>query len=125
MRTITLVASLALLVICMVSMFAVAEQNPLGVADSYRVSFVDNIRVADTLLPKGDYEIRHVMEGQNHIMVFHQLGARKPVDVRAKCTLVPLPSKATENQKIYTLNAANERVLTELVFRGDKAKHVF
>jgi hypothetical protein len=65
------------------------------------------------------------MEGQDHIMVFHQIGARKPVEVRAKCTLVPLAEKAKGDQKIYLTNAANEWVLQELIFKGDSAKHVF
>ena len=112
-------------VLIVVSTIAVAEQNQFGVADTYRVSFPEKVRVADTVLPQGNYEIRHVMEGQNHIMVFRQLGTKKPVEVRAKCTLVPLEAKAADNQKIYTLNADNERVLRELVFKGDKAKHVF
>lgn len=103
---------------------AVAE-NQLGIADSYRISFSEKVRVADTLLPKGNYEVRHVMEGQDHIMVFRQLGTKKPVEVRAKCTLVPLSVKADDDQKVYILNAANERVLHELVFKGDHAKHVF
>lgn len=103
---------------------AVAE-NQLGIADSYRINFSEKVRVADTLLPKGNYEIRHVREGQDHIMVFRQLGTKKPVEVRAKCTLVPLNVKADDDQKIYILNAANERVLRELVFKGDHAKHVF
>ena len=125
MRQIRLAGLLTLLFILVASWFAVAGENALGVADSYRISFSEKVWVADTLLPKGDYEIRHVMEGQNHIMVFHQLGTKTPAEVRAKCTLVPLGAKATENQRIFTLNAANERVLTELVFRGDTAKHVF
>jgi hypothetical protein len=108
-----------------VSLFAVAGQNSTGVADTYRVNFSEKTRVADTVLPKGDYEILHVMEGQNHIMVFHQLGTKKPAEVRAKCTLVPLEAKADADQKIYTVDAANERVLQELIFKGDKVKHVF
>jgi hypothetical protein len=111
--------------VLIVSMVAVAGQNQLGVADTYRVSFTEKVWVADTVLPQGNYEIRHVMEGQNHIMVFRQLGTKKPLEVRAKCTLVPLDATATDTQKIYILNAANERVLRELVFKGDKAKHVF
>ena len=81
--------------------------------------------MADTLLPQGNYEIRHVMEGSDHIMVFRQMGTKKPAEVRAKCTLVPLSVKASDDQKIYVLNAANERVLQELVFKGDRAKHMF
>jgi hypothetical protein len=66
-----------------------------------------------------------VMEGSDHIMVFRQMGSKKPVEVRAKCTLVPLSAKASESQTIYVLNAANQRVLQELVFKGEDAKHVF
>ena len=118
-------AGLFIVICVLMPMFAVAGQNSLGIAENYRVNFVQSVRVADALLPAGSYEIRHVMEGENHIMVFHQLGVRKPVEVRAKCTLVPLTDKAADTQKIYTENAANEWVLQELIFKGDRAKHVF
>ena len=115
-----------LTLICMFVLGTIATaENQMGIADKYQVSFSEKVLLANTVLPKGDYEIRHVMEGQDHIMVFHQLGTKKPVEVRAKCTLVPLATPATESQKIYNLNAANERVLHELIFKGDKAKHVF
>jgi len=105
--------------------FVVAEQNKFGTADKYTVSFMDPVWVADTLLPSGDYEIRHTMKGEEHIMVFRQMRTSKPIEVTAKCTLVPLSKKASDTQTIYVLNAANERVLHELVFKGDNAKHVF
>jgi hypothetical protein len=115
-----------LVFICVIMLGAVsAAENQLGIADNYRVTFSEKVRVADTLLPVGNYEIRHVMEGSNHIMVFRQMGTKKPVEVRAKCTLIPLGAKADQDQRIYVLNAANERVLQELVFKGDHAKHVF
>ncbi|MGO9577668.1 MAG: hypothetical protein ACLPTQ_25435 [Terriglobales bacterium] len=115
-----------LILICVFMLGAVsAAENQMGIQDSYKVNFSEQVRVADTLLPKGDYQIRHVMEGSNHIMVFTQLGTKKPVEVRAKCTLVPLSAKADKSEKTFILNAANERVLQELVFKGDRAKHVF
>jgi hypothetical protein len=115
-----------LILLCVFILGAVsAAENQMGIRDNYSVSFAEKVRVADTLLPQGNYEIRHVMEGSDHIMVFRQLGTKKPVEVRAKCTLVPLSAKADKDQTIYILNAANERVLQELVFKGDRAKHVF
>jgi hypothetical protein len=115
-----------LIVMCIFIVGAVsAAENKLAIANTYKVNFSEQVRVADTLLPKGNYEIRHVMEGSNHIMVFRQLGTKKPVEVRAKCTLVPLSAKASESQTIYVLNAADQRVLQELVFKGEEAKHVF
>lgn len=115
-----------LIVMCIFIVGAVsAAENKLAIADTYKVNFSEQVRVADTLLPQGNYEIRHVMEGSNHIMVFRQLGTKKPVEVRAKCTLVPLSAKANQSQTIYVLNAADQRVLQELVFKGEEATHVF
>lgn len=115
-----------LVLMCVVMLGAVAAaENQMGIADQYQVTFLQNVRVADNLLPKGNYEIRHVMEGSNHIMVFRQLGTKNAVDVRVKCTLVPLGAKASRDEKGYNLNAANELVLQELIFKGDRAKHVF
>lgn len=115
-----------LILMCVFILGAVsAAENQLGIRDNYQVNFSEKVRVADTLLPKGNYEVRHVMEGSDHIMVFRQLGTKKPIEVRAKCTLVPLGAKATRDEKIFTLNAANERVLHELVFKGDLASHMF
>lgn len=118
-------AGILISIFLLMAIFAVAGQNQFGVSDSYRVTFTDPVRIAGTLLPSGDYEIRHTMQGQEHIMVFRQLNKRNPVEVQAKCTLVPLDVKAADTQKLYTLNADNERVLRELIFKGDTAKHVF
>jgi hypothetical protein len=117
--------TLVLVVICvlMVAVVASAGEN-LGISNYQKVSFTGNVRIGDSLLPKGDYEVKHVMEGENHIMIFHQL-AGKSATFRVKCTLVPLTEKAKTTEKKYVLNAANEQVMQEIVFRGDSAKHVF
>jgi hypothetical protein len=124
MRLVKASFALALAVIVL-NVWAGAGLNQYGVAEVYKIAFSEKVRVADTVLPAGDYEIRHTMEGSSHVMVFRQVGGKKPVEVRVPCTLVPLQAKAENTQKIFELNAANERVLRELVFRGDKAKHVF
>jgi hypothetical protein len=101
-----------------------AEEKNLGIRDVSRVTFVAPMRVGTAVLPAGDYLVRHTMEGQEHVMVFQPVRGKGP-EVKAKCTLVPLAEKAEHNQTIYSMNAANERVLQELIFRGDSAKHVF
>ena len=47
------------------------------------------------------------------------------VEAKAKCNLVKLAQKANQTRTVYETNPANERVLRELEFRGDTAKHVF
>jgi hypothetical protein len=95
------------------------------VADSRTLTLTSPTRVGDTLLPQGEYRVLHTMEGQNHIMVFKQLNTSKPAEARVKCNLVALNKRAEENETIYVLNAAKERVLQSLVFKGDSAEHVF
>jgi hypothetical protein len=96
----------------------------MGIKDVSKVTFVAPIRVGTTLLPAGDYVVRHTMEGEEHIMVFQSENSKTP-EVKVKCTLVRLAQKADHNQTVYSLDANNVRTLQELVFRGDTAKHVF
>ena len=112
-----------LCVLALVSLAAAAGED-LGIRDNYRITFVAPVHVGTDVLPAGDYKIRHTMEGQEHVMVFQFVGAKR-AEIKVKCTLVPLAQKAPKDQTVYMLNAADERVLQELVFRGDKAKHVF
>jgi len=104
------------------SFVAFASDNKLGIHDVSRVTFNDPIRIGATLLPAGNYVVRHTMEGQDHIMAFERVNSKDVFKV--KCTLVPLAQKAERNETVYEVSG-NERVLHELVFRGDTAKHVF
>src|SRR5215471_9067668 len=122
-----LVKILGVIAVCLVglSLVAGAAQNKFGVADSRRVTFQNPIWVGDVLLPKGDYQVLHTMEGDNHIMVFKQIVDKKPVEVHVKCQLVKLTAKASTNQQIYTYDAKNVRILKTLIFKGDTAQHNF
>jgi len=102
-----------------------AKENKYGVADVRQVTLPDPMRVGTVLLPEGKYEVRHLMEGPDHIMVFKQLDKSKPAEARVKCNLVPLKEKATRDELIYMVNAAHEKVLQSLTFRGDSAQHIF
>jgi len=113
------------LYVCVLALvsFAVGANN-LGIHDSGKVVLAGATRVGGTLLPAGEYVVRHTMEGKEHIMVFQAVN-HKVQDVKVKCQLVQLEKKADQTRTVYQLNAANERVLQELVFAGDTAKHVF
>jgi hypothetical protein len=113
------------LFVCMLAFvsFAVAGNN-LGIHDTGKVVLGSPTRVGGALLPAGEYTVRHTMEGQEHVMVF-QAANHKVQDVKVKCQLVQLGKKADQTRTVYQLNAANERVLQELVFAGETAKHVF
>jgi len=124
MHNLKSIALFFVVILCLTSVLQ-AGTNKYGVADVRKVTLSAATRVGDMLLPQGEYEVRHVMEAENHMMVFKQLGTNKPAEARVKCNLVPLKGKAEANQVIYESNGANERVLRTLPFRGDLAEHVF
>jgi hypothetical protein len=123
MRLLKIITVFIAVVLC-VSGVLLAKTGKYGVADVRKVTLTAPTRVGEVLLPQGQYEVRHVMEGDNHLMVFNKIGG-KSVEARVKCNLVPLKQKADHDQVVYTLNAANERVLQTLCFSGDTAEHVF
>ena len=100
-----------------------AKDNPMGIATKRSINFAAPTVVAGSLLPAGDYNITHEMQGQTHIMIFKQVGGK--AEAKATCTLVPLDAKAKRSEQIFKENAKNQRVLVEMTFSGDKAKHVF
>ena len=112
-------------VILGISSLLQAGTNKYGVGDVRKLTLTGPTRVGDVVLPQGEYEVRHVMEAENHVMVFKQIGTTKPAEARVKCNLVPVKEKIDGNQVIYQINGANERVLRTLRFRGDVAEHVF
>lgn len=105
--------------------WAGAGQNRFGVAASRQIRFDNPIWVGDTLLPSGNYQVQHTMQGDTHIMVFERKGGKTPIEVRVECTLVPLQAKALKTETRYILNGKKERVLQALIFQGDNARHQF
>lgn len=124
MRSLRFVAVLALCALGL-TVLAGAKQNKFGVSDSRSIEITAPTRVGNVLLPQGNYKVLHTMEGENHIMVFKQLKTKTPAEARVKCQLVPLAKKADRDEQAFVVNAANERVLHTLVFKGDSAQHVF
>jgi hypothetical protein len=117
-RMIALVAAITVFA----SMAMLAANNTMGVAAKQTIAFSAPTVVGGTLLPAGNYNVTHQMNGQTHVMVFKAIGGS--AEAKANCNIVPLTAKAEETQQTYTTNAKNERVLQEMTFAGDKAKHV-
>jgi len=100
-----------------------ATDSSLGVANKQTIIFSSPTLVGGTLLPAGQYQVLHQMNGTEHIMLFKGIAGTKG-EAKAKCNLVTLAEKATKTEQRYTENAKNEHVLQEMTFRGDSAKHV-
>ena len=85
----------------------------------------DSVWVGSVLLPAGEYEVRHTMQGEDHVMVFRQMLAKTPAEARVKCTMVPVAKPVEQDQVGFTVNAAGQLVLHRLAFKGDRAEHWF
>ncbi len=110
------------LILCTAALLQ-ATDSSLGIASKQTIVFNGPTVVGGTLLPAGQYQVLHQMNGDEHIMVFKGVQGTKG-EAKAKCTLVPLGHKASQTEQRYTENAKNERVLQEMTFRGDSSKHV-
>ena len=114
-----------LLLIVFTAGVVLATDNSFGIADKRSLSFDEPTKVGDVLLPAGDYTVRHTMQGDQHIMVFtNQKGAEKG-EAKIRCLLKALDKPSQETSYGFVRNPASERVLTFLLFKGDKARHEF
>jgi hypothetical protein len=99
-----------------------AKDNPMGIAEKQTITFSAPTIVGGTVLPAGQYNVIHQMNGQTHVMFFKQIHGK--AEAKANCNLVPLKVKAERSEQVYSTNAKNEHVLQEMTFAGDKATHV-
>lgn len=99
------------------------------------IPFDTPVRVGDTLLKPGDYQIQHVMEGQDHVIVFTKMSHAAPGNnppsrptkevTRVKCRVEPLGEKAKHGGMRFGTNAAGEKTVEEVHIQGENVKHVF
>jgi hypothetical protein len=123
MRKQWFVITMTIVLILCTAALVQASDNSLGIANKQTIVFSSPTLVGGTLLPAGEYQVLHQMNGTEHIMVFKGVAGTKG-EAKAKCTLVPLGEKASRTEQRYTENAKSEHVLQEMTFRGDSSKHV-
>ena len=117
-----MIAALLAVIAVVACISLAAKDNPMGIAEKQTITFTAPTVVGGTLLPAGQYNVLHQMNGQTHVMVFKQINGKG--EAKANCNLVPLKTKAERSEQRFTTNAKNERVLQEMTFTGDKATHV-
>ena len=101
---------------------ALAKNKTLGIDEQHYLVLSAPTLVGGTLLPAGNYNVKHQMNGQTHVMIFKQVNGT--AEAKVNCTLVPLKGKADTDTVRFTMNSKNQRVLQEMTFGGDSATHV-
>lgn len=90
-------------------------------------------RIAEVSLKSGAYQVRHVIEGEDHFMVFRRIGrpggygpmVPGKVVARVKCELRPL-GRTAKRMEVHTApNTAGESTIQEILVKGENVRHVF
>ena len=125
MRRKLLLTALVVFAVLILTGTAQSSANKYGIADKRQVRLYDSVWVGSVLLPAGEYEVRHTMQGEEHVMVFRQMSAKTPAEARVKCTMVPVAKPIEQDQVGFAVNSAGQLVLHRLAFKGDRAEHWF
>ncbi len=84
-------------------------------------------------LPAGQYQLQHRVDGSKHSMSFIQLRAgtslqsastHKLMPVRVRCSLEPLPAKASQTAFYFVAEGDASRAM-RLEIKGEKVAHIF
>ncbi len=110
---------LMLFVVLVCSLFLRAQEP--GFTGSREVVMNQDARVGSQVLPAGTYQVTHVIEGAEHIIVFMQ----NQKEFRVKCRLEPLMEKARITLYWYDESVRSQPVLQWIEFRGDVVRYVF
>ncbi len=97
MRKQWFVITMTIVLILCTAALVQASDNSLGIANKQTIVFSSPTLVGGTLLPAGEYQVLHQMNGTEHIMVFKGVAGTKG-EAKAKCTLVPLGEKASQDR---------------------------
>ena len=101
---------------------AFAADPTFGVGKTRNITFNNDLKVGDKVLPAGEYKVLHLMEGTEHTLVFKSL--MNVEKVRVKCNMVQLNKKADETFAEYK-TVGSDHILAAIVFRGDNFRHEF
>ena len=108
------------------------QQGMIKVGKKGEIVFDSPVRVADQLLKEGTYQIQHVMEAEDHVIVFRKISrdfydrpATGQEVARVKCKIQPLGEKAKHSGVRFGENAAGEKTIEEIHVQGENVKHSF
>ena len=142
-NTITKIAQIAVaaaLLVLAVGTFnlpaSAADDKGFTIGKKGEVHFNVPVRAGDTLLQPGMYQVQHLMEGGDHIVIFKQMempaGYRhgntpvsKEVAARIICRIEPVDKKVSNTKITLRTNAGGEKEIAEVQVAGEAFKHLF
>ncbi len=112
-----------------------AQQTSSLIADKGgKFHIGSSVMVGPTLLKSGMYKVQHVMEGSDHVIIFHVIRMNKyknPMGnewlgeevARVKCTVDPAGQKWRHTKLILVRSASGQRVVEAVQIKGENVLH--
>ena len=112
-----------------------AQQDVLKAGRKGEVHFTSSVRVGNATLKSGMYQVQHIVEGENHMIVFKEVSMPAGYKMggtwvgkevaRVKCKVEPAEKKFS-NTKVFLRTKANgEKEIEKIQVAGEKVIHVF
>ena len=136
---ITEISSAAILIAFVAVVLSASAQDALPkltTSSKGEVHFNKPVKVGNTVLNPGMYEVQHVVEGTDHAIAFKQIQmpagyrhsnitvAQEPA-ARVTCDFQPVANKVRNTKVTLRTNAAGEKEIAELQIVGEPFKHLF
>jgi hypothetical protein len=109
------------------------EGQTLTVGKKGEVHFTSEVKAGDTVLKPGMYQVQHLEEGTDHVIVFKEMSmpagykmGNTPVGkevARLKCTVEPVEKKASNTKIALHTNDKGEKEIAEIQVAGEAFKH--
>jgi len=114
------VLAIALLLLTIASATMAADASNMDVGKNWTLTLYHPTHVGSTLLKAGDYNVRHVKDGEQHFLAFSAKG--KEI-ARVSCKMEQLPQKAQSTELTENRDSAGERTLKAIAFKDDAYRH--
>ena len=98
------------------------------------VHFTSQVKAGDATLKPGMYQVQHVMEGSDHVIIFKEMGMAAGYKMgntptgkevaRIKCKVEPVTKKVSNTKITLRTNAAGEKEIAEVQVAGEAFKHL-
>lgn len=119
----------ALLMLTSSLAMAQGKEQVIKVGRNGNITLSQDSMVGDVKLPAGDYQVKHRVEGSDHLIHFKQLYSHKTGGVKAhpgeiKCKLEPLNEKVAQTAVFLSKEDGTMRI-TRIEISGENVAHLF
>lgn len=110
------------------------QESSLTAAKGGKFHISSSVLVGPTLLKSGMYRVQHVIEGNDHVIIFRVIRMNKyknPMGnerlgeevARVKCSVEPASKKWRHTKLIVDHNATGQRVVEAVQIKGENVLH--